>query len=163
MSEFQRPVGYKTMCFLGLAENCAIFIQSGVGFLFNFISSGFPLQRSGGSLSLDGEAFMLCILPVLGLAGIIVSFALLGRGRVVVRALYAYLLARWLVFLGILLAGADEYFRLNVGWDGHLAQPGLEDPMIMVIAILSGCLLHLPLFVASAYWYRPSVRTYASK
>jgi hypothetical protein len=163
MTEIKRPAGYRVMCFLGIVENSAILLPGGFSLLFNVMSTGVPLQRESGSPLLAGETLMLVILPVLGLAGIIISLALLGRGRVAATTLYAYLLARWLILLSLLHAGIGEYSRLKAGWDGGLAQPGREDPLIMIIAIVALCLLHLPLFVASAYWWRPRVRTYAMK
>ena len=159
MTGSPRPLGYKTMCYLGVAENAAIAAQSGFSFIANFYLEVMPmLQKGVWQPTLDMVVGL--IIPLLGVAGVIISLCLLKGGRAALMALDVLLTVKWLILLGLLTASFASYFNLLDKWNG-LAMPGHENPSITLVPMIALLILNLPLFVASAYWWRPNVRRYA--
>lgn len=161
MTEAPRPLGYKAMCFLGVAENAAIVTQFGFSFVVNFYLEVMPmLQKGVWQPTLD--MFVGLMIPLLGMAGVIISLSLLKRGRAALMALDVFLIVKWLFFLGLLTTSFASFFNLLNKWNGNPgpAMPGHEDPSIALVPMIALLILNLPLFVASVYWRRPNVRRY---
>ena len=61
------------------------------------------------------------MIPLLGMAGVIISLYLLKRGRAALMALDVFLMVKWLIFLGLLTAGFASYFNIldQVEWARH--------------------------------------------
>lgn len=147
------------MCYLGVAENVAIIAQFGFSFIVSFYLDIMPmLQKGVWQPTLDMIVGLMMLL--LGIAGVIISLSLLNRGRATLMALDVFLMVKWLFLLALLTAGFASYFNLLGKWNG-LAMPGHEDPSIALLPMIALLILNLPLFVASAYWWRPNVRRYA--
>jgi hypothetical protein len=151
------------MCFLGVLVNTLSFsFTPWSGGLFD---ASFEEVRQLGEAGWQKGLSLIYVWTIfpLGVAGIVISLALLKRGKAALRALDVFLILKWLVFVGPLLALLDFYNELQSGWDTDPSLrgwPGHGDPAIALFLMLLYLLWNVPLFGACAYWWRPSVRRY---
>jgi hypothetical protein len=111
MTEYPRPSGYKAMCFLGVVENVFIVVNFGFSFVVSvFLDAKSMLREGAWETRLDMLIGLIMLL--LGVAGVVISLALLKRGRAAVMALDFILVLKWLFFLVLLAKALALFFNL---------------------------------------------------